>query len=209
MKLFFLLLLMMLNFTLFSQSKIKVACIGNSITEGSEIEPSLRYPERLQVLLGDSAEVRNYGLGGRTLLKKGDFPYWQEEKYKEVLAWNPDVIVIKLGTNDSKPQNWIYSEDFEGDYKAFIQSFKHLHGKKKIYICTPAPVFQDQWGITASIVKDEIIPKVYNVGKSENVTVIDLYTPLLDKGSFFPDGIHPNADGAKVIADEVFKAVMK
>ena len=113
------------------QERIKVACVGNSITEGSGIVESMRYPSQLQKLLGENFEVRNYGLGGRTLLKKGDYPYWQEEKYKEVLAWVPDIVIIKLGTNDSKPQNWIYAEDFIADYRAFIQSFKKLPGKHK------------------------------------------------------------------------------
>jgi acyl-CoA thioesterase I len=207
MKLFLLSLVLMLNLVVSAQQKIKVACVGNSITEGADIEKGMRYPEQLQLLLGDSYEVRNYGLGGRTLLRKGDLAYWQEVKYQEVLQWNPDVVIIKLGTNDSKPQNWIYAEDFEKDYRAFIQSFKHLGGQKKIYMCTPVPVFQDAWGITGSIVKEEIIPAIYNVAKSEGVPVIDLYTPLIGKTELFPDGVHPNAGGAAAIAAEVFKGI--
>src|SRR5689334_14820626 len=90
----FLLLTLSLFYTaiVYSQTKIKVACVGNSITEGAAIETGKRYPDQLQTLLGDNYEVRNYGLGGRTLLKKGDFPYWNEAKYKEVLEWNPDVV---------------------------------------------------------------------------------------------------------------------
>jgi acyl-CoA thioesterase-1 len=192
-----------------AQVKVKVACIGNSITEGAEIEKALRYPEQLQTMLGDGYEVRNYGLGGRTLLRKGDFSYWQEEKYKEVLAWNPDVIIIKLGTNDSKPQNWIYADEFEKDYRDFIRSFKHPGGHKRIYICTPVPVFRDEWGITANIVNDEIIPKIKTVAKAEGVPVVDLYNPMLEKADLFPDGVHPNAGGARLIAEEVYKALGK
>jgi acyl-CoA thioesterase I len=207
MKYSYLLSLMLVAIASYSQPKIKVACVGNSITEGAGIEEGMRYPDQLQKLLGDQYEVRNYGLGGRTLLKKGDFPYWQEEKYTEVLAWVPDIVVIKLGTNDSKPQNWIYGDEFERDYKSFVASFKKLPGKRKIFICTPIPVYKEEWGITESIVKDEIIPSIYKVAKSEGIKVIDLYTPMIGKGDLAPDGIHPNAAGAAIIATEVHKAL--
>jgi acyl-CoA thioesterase-1 len=187
------------------QSRVKVACVGNSITEGLDIEESMRYPAQLQKLLGDNYEVRNYGLSGRTLLKKGDFPYWQEEKYKEVLAWVPDIVIIKLGTNDSKPQNWIYAEDFVADYRAFIQSFKKLSGKRKIYICKPVPVFKEIYGISESAVKDEIGPMIDEIAKSEKVKIIDLFSAFAGKGDVVPDGVHPDAAGATVIAEEVYK----
>lgn len=204
---FNLILLILINFSSFAQQKIKVACIGNSITEGAGIETSMRYPEQLQKLLGDGYEVRNYGLGGRTLLKKGDFPYWFEEKYKEALSWIPDVVIIKLGTNDSKPQNWIYKDDFEGNYREFIQTFKKLPGKRRIYICTPIPVFKEAFDINASVVKDEMIPIINNIAKAEGILLIDLFTPMLGKGELVPDGVHPNESGASIIAREVYKVI--
>lgn len=207
MKLLYCFFLILLSVTSFAQEKIRVACIGNSITEGAGIEETSRYPAQLQKLLGDAYDVRNYGLGGRTLLKKGDFPYWQEEKYKEALGWYPDVVIIKLGTNDSKPHNWIYSEEFINNYREFIQSFKTLPGKRKIFLCTPIPVFKDAWGITESVVKDEVIPMVNKVAKKEGVKVIDLYNPLVGKDDLAPDGVHPNAVGATLIAEEVYKII--
>ena len=208
MKILFLFLCGLLSLVARAQTTaIRVACVGNSITEGAAIEDGKKYPDQLQALLGDGYAVRNYGLGGRTLLKKGDNPYWKEDKYKEVLAWNPDIIIIKLGTNDSKPQNWKYKAEFESDYRAFIQSFKNLPGKKKIYICTPIPVFKDTWGITENVVKDEIIPMVKKIAKEEKVTLIDLYTPMIGKGDLVPDGVHPDAGGATIMAQAVYKIV--
>lgn len=208
MKIFFLFLSILLCQVSQAQvPAIRVACVGNSITEGAAIENGKKYPDQLQALLGDRYVVRNYGLGGRTLLKKGDHPYWNEDKYKEVLGWNPDVVIIKLGTNDSKPQNWKYKAEFESDYRAFIQSFKNLPGKKKIYICTPIPVFKDTWGITENVVKDEIIPILKKVAKEEKVTLIDLYTPMIGKGDLVPDGVHPDAGGATIMAQAIYKIV--
>jgi acyl-CoA thioesterase-1 len=200
-------LFLLLSTMAIAQNKVKVACVGNSITEGFGIEDGKTYPKQLSELLGENYDVRNYGLSGRTLLKKGDFPYWLEEKYKEVLAWNPDIVIIKLGTNDAKPQNWIYADDFESDYKEFIRSFKKLSGKKKIYICLPVPVFKELAGISDGTVKEEVIPKIKAVGKSESVHIIDLYSAFKNKGDLLPDGVHPNSAGATVIAEEVYGAI--
>jgi acyl-CoA thioesterase I len=207
MKYFLLTLFVFVSFMTNAQQKIKVACVGDSITEGAEIEHEKRYPAQLQLMVGEGYEVKNYGYGGSTMLRKGDVSYWQQEKYKEVLAWNPEVVIIKLGTNDSKPQNWIYSEEFESDYRAFVQSFKKLSGPHRIFICTPVPVFKDVADIEGGIVKDEIVALVKNVAMAEKVSLIDLHTSLVDKPELFPDGVHPNAEGAKLIAENVFKVI--
>ncbi|RAW00651.1 GDSL-type esterase/lipase family protein [Pseudochryseolinea flava] len=191
-----------------SQTTVRVACVGNSITEGSEIEAGKRYPDQLQELLGEKFQVKNFGLGGRTLLKRGEAPYWNEKYFKEVMSWSPRIIVIKLGTNDSKPHNWKYKDEFEADYRAFIQAFKNqIPSKKKIYVCTPVPAFKSAWGISDKVIKEEIVPIIERVAKEEEVFLIDLYTPLLGKGEYFPDGIHPNAAGANLIADVVYQAI--
>ncbi len=80
-------------------SPIRVACIGNSITKGSTIpdRPRDSYPSQLQRMLGDHWIVRNFGVGGRTMLKKGDYPYWNEEAFVQAKAFNPDVVILKLG----------------------------------------------------------------------------------------------------------------
>jgi acyl-CoA thioesterase I len=200
-------LVLMSFFSLFGQSKVEVACIGNSITEGLDIEKGKRYPDQLQALLGNKYEVKNFGVSGRTLLKRGDYPYWNEQKYKEALKWNPDVVIIKLGTNDSKPQNWVYANEFEQNYREFIQSFKGLSSNPKIYVCTPVPVFKEAWGITDPIVKNQIVPMVKSVAQAEGVTLIDLYTPLIGKAELVPDGVHPNAAGAAVMAEQIYKAI--
>ncbi|MBW3545525.1 MAG: sialate O-acetylesterase, partial [Bacteroidetes bacterium] len=172
--------LLLLSITLANaQASVKVACVGNSITEGAGLTTT--YPMALQALLGEQYQVRNYGIGGRTLLKKGDLPYWNENIYQEVLAWQPDIVIIKLGTNDSKPQNWQYSKDFVKDYKALIKSFQKLPSKPQIFICYPIPVFEDKWGISEAIVRNEILPAISKIARKSKVQTIDLYNPMLGK----------------------------
>ena len=89
---------------------VRVACIGNSITDGHGIDMATAYgyPALLQKKLGSDYWVKNFGVSGRTMLNKGDFPYMNEVAWKDALAFKPDIVIIKLGTNDSKPQNWQY-----------------------------------------------------------------------------------------------------
>ncbi|MHA6247453.1 GDSL-type esterase/lipase family protein [Pontibacter sp. CAU 1760] len=187
------------------QSKVKVACVGNSITEGHGLKQT--YPQELQELLGEQYEVQNFGVSGRTLLKKGDFPYWNEAKYEQVQAWNPAIVIIKLGTNDSKPQNWKYKKDFVKDYKAFVKSFKKLPSQPQVYLLYPIPVFEDKWGINETIVKQEILPAVQKIARKTRVQTIDAYTPFIGKAALTYDGIHPNEEGAAFLAQQVYEAL--
>jgi lysophospholipase L1-like esterase/pimeloyl-ACP methyl ester carboxylesterase len=191
------------------QSPVKVACIGNSITYGSGIEnrPLNSYPAQLQRMLGDKWIVRNFGVGGRTLLKKGDFPFWNEEAYAQAKAFLPDVVIIKLGTNDTKPQNWKYSGEFLADYRAMVKELKALSSHPKIYLCKPVPAYASRWGINDSIVVHGVIPAVEKLAKEENLPVIDLYSALSGKASLFPDQIHPNAEGAGLMSKAIYKAL--
>src|SRR5690242_3952386 len=101
---------------------VKIACIGDSITEGLGLSsPSTQsYPARLQQLLGTNYMVRNFGVRGRTLLKQGDLPYWKEPFFKQSHDFYPDIVIIQLGTNDSKPQNWRYGTNFVSNYEELI-----------------------------------------------------------------------------------------
>jgi alpha-glucosidase len=188
---------------------IKVACIGNSITYGAGIENREfnSYPAVLGRLLGGKYEVINFGLSGRTALRKGDTPYLNEKKYKEALDYNPDIVIIKLGTNDSKQHNWKYKNEFEKDYSDLVDSFLNLSSHPKVFICRPVPAYNQKFGIRDSIITTDIIPMVEKIAKEKNLEVIDLYKALSNKANLFPDGIHPNAEGASEMAKEICKAI--
>lgn len=187
-------------------AQVKVACIGNSITFGYKLNEKEDYPYKLQHLLGSTHEVRNFGVTGRTLLKDGEAPYWKEKKYREALAWNPDVVIIKLGTNDAKPVNWDANKgEFYGDYMDFIQSFRNLSSKPKIFICYPIPIFNTS--SSAKVVIQEIIPTIKKVGRVADVTIIDLHSPFVNKKHLTYDEVHPTNEGTTVIANEVYKVI--
>jgi acyl-CoA thioesterase I len=190
-----------------AQPITKIACVGNSITEGAGIEPGFSYPDFLQQLFGGKAVVVNYGIGGRTLLMKGDLPYRNEEKYRQALASKPNVVIIKLGTNDSKPYNWKYNADFEKDYRDLIRAFKKANKKSRIYLCSPIPVFFNNFDIQQQVVKDEITPRVKSIARKTKVHYIDLHTLYAEYASVVPDGVHPNKEGARILANIIFKHI--
>jgi acyl-CoA thioesterase-1 len=185
---------------------IRVACIGDSITYGYSIKNRINdcYPAQLGRMLGPKWQVRNFGVSGATLLKKGDLPYWNQQAFKDALAYNPNVVIIKLGTNDTKPQNWKYKDQFAADYVDMIDRFAKLPSKPRIWICKPVPAYGQRWGISETIIKNEVIPLIDRIARSKHVPVIDLYGPLSDKAELFPDQIHPNAEGAFDIAKVIY-----
>ena len=189
---------------------IRVACVGDSITFGASIKDreNNNYPVVLGRSLGGKFEVRNFGVSGATLLKKGDFSYWDRPAFKEATQFNPHVVVIKLGTNDTKPQNWKHAAEYAADYEVMIDHFAALPAKPKIWLCSPAPVYQTRWGISEKSVVEGVIPKVRALAKQKGLPVIDLYTALSDKPEMFPDKIHPNAAGARVMATAVEAAIL-
>lgn len=189
---------------------IKIACIGNSITQGVGVKDQYNnsYPGVLRRMLGEGYDVGNFGVSGRTMLNKGDRPYTKEKKYKDALAFLPDIVTIKLGTNDSKPRNWVYNKEFKDDLRTLINSFKELPSNPKIYLCLPVPVVgEGRWGIRDSVVFNGVIPYIKEVAKEEKLPVIDLYTPLKSCPDCFPDTVHPNEDGAKRIAEVIYSVI--
>lgn len=186
------------------QQKItKIAFIGNSITEGTGLSnpKSQSYPGQLANMLNSDWQVGNFGVSGRTMLKKGDYPIWNENKFKEALAFEPNIVVIMLGTNDSKYYNWAHKADFYNDYVSMIDTFANLSSKPKIYICYPLKVFKLLYDIDDKVIHDEIIPIIHQISIDKNLQIIDFYTPTSDKPEIFSDGIHPTANGAHFVAE--------
>lgn len=201
---------MILFWGIHSAQAVKVACIGDSITEGANIpnRQNNSYPGQLASLLRQIDDTRqwetqNYGVGGATLLQKGDKPYVKQPAYKQALAWQPDMVVIMLGTNDSKPYNWAYGTEFVSDYCDFIDSFAGLASRPRIWICKPVPAFSLTSDISNKVIRFDIIPLIDEIAHQKHVEVIDLYTPLLGSAALFPDGIHPNTAGAGRMAQVV------
>lgn len=196
--------------TTFAQKRIRIACVGNSITYGATVENREQncYPVQLSSMLGESYDVRNFGHNGATLLCKGDLPYLNTEQYRSALAFSPDLVFIKLGTNDTKPQNRIYLNEYIHDYKRLITSFKELPSRPRVVLLVPVPVFlTDTTGITSSILTDNIIPKIRQIAYETDCEIVNLYNLFIASPEMLPDKIHPNIAGATVIARRLYEFI--
>jgi lysophospholipase L1-like esterase len=186
---------------------IRVACIGDSITQGSGAAKGESYPSQLQALLGESWIVGNFGVSGRTLLKKGDYPYWKEKAYQKALEFKPNVVIIMLGTNDSKPQNWKHEAEFVSDYSELVKSFQALESKPKVFVCRPCPVPEPgNFGINEAAVTEQI-KRINTLAAEMQLGIIDMHAALADKPQFLPDRVHPNTEGAGEMAKAAFTAL--
>lgn len=193
------------------QGAVKIACVGDSITEGSGLSnPGAEsYPARLQRLLGtNNFAVRNFGVSGRTLLKKGDFPYWNESAYTQSRNFAPDIVIIQLGTNDSKPYNWRYGTNYISDYRDLIAVYRGLSSAPKIYLCTPCPVYAaGAYDISPGVVRTNIAPQVRNLAAELAFPLIDLHLRMTNS-TWFPDTVHPNSKGMTAMAAVMFESIM-
>lgn len=185
-----------------SNAQIRVACVGDSITQVTG------YPADLQVLLGNSYKVRNFGVTGATILLNTDRPYLNQTACSDAEAFQPQVVVIMLGTNDARTNIYPNSENLEANFEMLIDSFRSVQSHPQIIVALPPPIYNNTLGLSPSNLVQGVIPRLEQETKALNVATIDVYSPLLNHPEFFPDGVHPNGAGAEEIAQIVFNAVV-
>lgn len=213
-KYIFLFLAILLSaFTTSAQEKIKVACIGNSVTYGygHENPEVTSYPSQLAAMLGDGYEVGNFGKSGATLLRKGHRPYNEQEEFKKALEFVPDIAIIHLGLNDTDPRNWkYYKREFISDYVALIEAIESVNPDVDIFICRMTPIFHWHHRFLKGT-RDwywEIQATIENIAENiAEVKIIDLQELLYHRPDLMPDALHPDAKGAGLIAQRVYSAI--
>ncbi|WP_255360067.1 GDSL-type esterase/lipase family protein [Verrucomicrobium sp. GAS474] len=189
--------------------RTRIACVGDSITAGVGAgNSSMAYPAQLGRMLGREWEVGNFGNPGKSLLRKSDYPYAATANLQQALAFNPDVVVIQLGTNDTKVQNWKFRDDFVADYRALIARFETLETKPRIYLCRPPYISgPGSHGDTEETLL-EVLPMIDAVGQETGLTVIDNHAVTKGRDELFPDHLHPNKEGAGLLARNVYRAIV-
>jgi MYXO-CTERM domain-containing protein len=191
-----------------AEAATTVACVGDSITQNSG------WPMRLGTLLGAGYTSTNYGVSGTTLLKQGDSPYWNTGAFAQSHQSNPAIVVIMLGTNDSKPQNWnAHKGEFVADYEALIDSYTALPSHPRIFLnlCPPAGI--NGFAISGTVIENEMLPLIRQVAAAKGARIIDVFSAF-GGHNFDPalygtpgDQVHPNGAGAQRIADTVYAAL--
>lgn len=194
------------------QKTVRVACIGNSITYGTGIADRTNdsYPSQLQRLLGSNYQVGNFGKPGATLLYHGHRPYVKQEEFKEAIAFKGDIAVMHLGINDTDPRNWPnYRDELVKDYLSIMDSLRAANPKVRIILARMTPI-ADRHPRFVSGTKQwhgEIQTAIETVAHVSGAELIDFYEPLYPYPYMLPDAIHPNPEGAGILAKTVYSGI--
>lgn len=193
--------------------RVRVACIGNSITYGTGTsDPATEsYPAQLGAMLGyDKYEVRNFGKPGATMLRKGHNPYIRTSEWASAKAYRPDIAIIHLGVNDTDPRDYpLYGDEFVEDYMAMIDTLRKINPSVRVILAQLTPITAShprfksgtrQWRL--AIRRD--IRRTAAITGSE---LIDFGLPLRDRQNLLPDTHHPTAEGAALIAREAYRGI--
>jgi sialate O-acetylesterase len=188
---------------------IKVACIGNSVTYGYGLAKPAQesYPAQLQKILGAHYSVLNFGHSGSTLLKNGHNPYFKTPEFANLIASKPGIAIIHLGLNDTDPRDWPdFKQNFEADYSWLIDTIRKANPRVKVFICKLTPIFSGHprfksgtrdwyWQI------QNLIPLI---AAANHTGLIDFHEPLYNRPNLFADNLHPDKEGASILAQTVY-----
>ncbi len=196
--------------------KIRLACVGDSITYGPVPNRLVNsWPGVVQRLLGPKYDVVNFGRPDATISKHGNVPYWKVKAFRAATAFNPNIVVIALGTNDSKPMNWAHGKYFSRDARDLILHFEHLKTHPKIFLWLPLPVLREykprhSGSISQYMIRNKVVPALRKVAKAMHVTLIDIYNVMpRNKKYYNSDGIHPNIAGEKIIGHTIARVILR
>ena len=192
--------------------EIKVACVGNSITEGMKLANPAQeaYPAQLGELLGPDYKVGNFGKSGATLLNKGHKPYTKEPEYAAALEFVPDIVLIHLGINDTDPRNWPnYNDEFVSDYLALINSFKEVNPDVRVILAKLSPICPGHHRFKTGTCewRYQIDQAIENTAALSGAELISFAYPLMDRRDLIPDNLHPTVEGAALLAETAAAAI--
>jgi lysophospholipase L1-like esterase len=179
----------------------RVACLGDSITQITY------YPTDLQLLLGNSSIVGNFGATGSTVDFDTSKPYLFQPEFRNATTFEPTTVIIMLGTNDARTDNYQQINSFVADYERIILRIEELTSKPQIFLVEPPPIFNNTLSLNSTDLVDGVLPRIQQVASAMDLPLINVYTPLVNHPEYFPDGVHPDSEGAQVIADIIYSAI--
>jgi len=188
---------------------VRITCVGASDVSSPTPYGTPNWPDYIAPMLGYEYAITNCGASGTTMIQGGNAPYWNTQQYLNSLNSSPDIVIIMLGSNDSKPYNWIYQTNYAPDYEDLINEYRNLPSHPRIYLNTLLTVYgAGSYDITDPIVTGQLCPIIKQIGFDENLPVIDVNTATKNMPQNFPDNVHPDIAGARVVAQTVFNGLM-
>ena len=189
----------------------RIACVGDSITWGFTIvnRRKYSYPALLQQRLGAEYEVRNFGNNDASARFDADTPYVKKSVYQESLAWNPDVVLLMLGSNDTKKRNWD-PEIFRRDYKRIVESYLKLPSQPRVILIAPIQIFQPMHipllGLYTETMENGVRPAIREIAAEMGLELVDLVNLFTDS-KYMMDGVHPQREGARMLEEAIYSGI--
>ena len=185
---------------------IVVALIGDSIFYGTWApnKADETIEAYLAGMLSEEDTVLNYAVPGAALQSEADQPYISEPAYRKSLQCGADYYVIMLGTNDASVYNW-NKERYAAEYRTFLQIYIDLTDKDHVCAVIPPRVYD---GRSYGISPDALYEKTAIIQEAEKELggpCVNLYTLTENRPVWFWDGVHPNKEGNRAIAEEIYR----
>src|SRR6187551_290334 len=218
MKLFFFSLIVLLMTSFVSQKKTRVIFFGDSITQAGAgtggyilmIDTMCKAEGK-----GDNYEFIGAGIGGNKVYDL----YLRMEN--DVLAKNPDVVIIYIGVNDvwhkSTSGTGTDADKFEKFYQAIIDKLKSK--SIKIILSTPAAIGEKtDFSNPQDGDMNEYSNIIRRIASKNNLPLVDLRKSFLeydlknnpankDRGILTTDRVHLNANGNQLVGDEMWRVI--
>jgi lysophospholipase L1-like esterase len=183
-------------------NKTRVACVGDSITNGTY------YPGDLWMMFGvENYTIGNFGVDGSAVSLDSGNPYMYTSKFQQAKHFQPNIVVIMLGTNDANSIITPNNGSFVSSYVKLVEDFQALSTQPKIWLVKPPPVFSNGTTPSAELLNNHILPGIEQVALQTNSPIIDVYSAVSNSSHFFPDGVHPDPDGSQLIANEIYREI--
>ena len=211
----------------------RIACFGDSVTFGWNVEYENSYPRVLKRLLEDSYSqigVINSGIGGNTIIDA------YSRLDDDVFYFNPHLVIINFGLNDGfllktdengnknntnkslleerKLQSMVDLNTFENTYDDIIQKLRAE--EISVIVLGTSPITDSLFDDSSYFEKQDILYDEYNrkveqAAAGNNIEYIDLRDVFRGSGEMEDlmagDGLHPNEDGLGLIAERVYQLV--
>lgn len=183
----------------------RIACVGDSITYGygASSPSSGSYPARLQAMLGNRYVIGGFGWGGSTYCGLSKI-YTEGEEFRASIAFEPDVVIILLGTNDTN--SWDRTGSGVEEYaQDLVHFYRSLPSHPEVFLCTPIHRYNNE--NNNRIIREELVPILARVAAAEDCWFVDLYEKTDNWEAYLMDGLHPNDEGYRKLAALILEAM--
>jgi acyl-CoA thioesterase I len=201
---------------------IRVACLGDSITAGAKVNAATEsYPVQLAKLLGAGFTVKNFGLGGATMIRRGKPNAFME--LPGAKTYLPQIAIVDFGINDTRSRDadfWSHFSEFPAAAQEVVKTLLDLPTKPAVILCLPTANIADLPGMPeerkGSVA--ERLPRLVEVREKlravatgfpdPRVTIVDLNAVTAEHPEWFNvDGVHLKPEGYKLLAETLVPAV--